>query len=412
LKATLRNFTPFAAALSFLAALEARTWTDVQGRKIEAEFVSATATDVTLKLASGKDATLPLNRLSQEDLAYIRESAAEGGNKDAKPDPKTAEKEGDGLNFDDPWPQTIRFSEDPQIEVVAEDKEQKRFIYESAHYRFVCDVRLSQQVVKGFAVMFESTYQYCRALPLAISGGGKTEGKYQILLFETKESYVQAGGPPTSAGVFMSGKNVVMVPLTSLGVRQVGSGYMLDRNETSGTLIHEITHQLTPGQYYAPGAMGWFSEGLAEYTTATPYRAGAFKVKSNFDDIVAYATAYGKKDTRGRALGTEINAPAFKDFCLMSYAQFTGANPNFNYGFGLVLTTYFLHLDGDGDAKRMKEFLKALRAGKTREDALKVLLDGRTYEEMEEAISKGWKRKGVDIKFGKGSIPTVSDSEE
>ncbi|HEY1122665.1 MAG TPA: hypothetical protein VGE67_13725, partial [Haloferula sp.] len=236
-------------------------------------------------------------------------------------------------------------------------------------------------------------------------------GKYQILLFETKDSYVQAGGPPTSAGVFMPGKNMVMVPLTSLGVRPVGSGYMLDRDQESGTLIHEITHQLTPNQYYAPGAMGWFSEGLAEYTTATPYRAGNFKVKSNFDDIVAYATAYGKKDSRGRALGTEISAPSFKDFCLMSYAQFTGANPNFNYGFGLVLTTYFLHLDGDGDAKRIKEFLKALRAGKAREDALKVLLDGRTYEEMEEAISKAWKRKGVEIKFGKTSIPSVSDSE-
>ncbi|RYD64790.1 MAG: hypothetical protein EOP83_08910, partial [Verrucomicrobiaceae bacterium] len=265
LKATLRNFSPFVAALSLLASLDARTWTDVQGRKIEAEFVSSTATDVTLKLASGKEATLPLNRLSQEDLAYIRESAGEGGDKDGKPAPKTTEKEGDGLNFNDPWPQTIRFSEDPQIQTVAEDKEQKRFIYESAHYRFVCDVRLSQQVVKGFAVMFESTYQYCRALPLAISGGKLTEGKYQILLFETKDSYVQAGGPPSSAGVFMSGKNVVMVPLTSLGVRPVGSGYMLDRDQENGTLIHEITHQLTPGQYYAPGAMGWFSEGIAEY---------------------------------------------------------------------------------------------------------------------------------------------------
>ncbi|HEY1122370.1 MAG TPA: SHD1 domain-containing protein, partial [Haloferula sp.] len=214
MKATLRNFTPFVAALTVLASLDARTWTDIQGRKIEAEYVSSTDTDVTLKLASGKDATLPLTKLSAEDQAFIKDAAAGGGDKAA---PKPAEKEGDGLNFDDPWPQTIRFTEDPQIKVVTEDKEQKRFIYESAHYRFVCDVRLSQQVVKGFSVMFESTYQYCRALPLAISGGKMTDGKYQILLFETKDSYVQAGGPPTSAGVFMPGKNMVMVPLTSLG---------------------------------------------------------------------------------------------------------------------------------------------------------------------------------------------------
>ena len=413
MKASLRNFTPFVAAVSVLASLDARTWTDVQGRKIEAEFVSSTATDVTLKLATGKDATLPLNRLSQEDLAYIRESAGEGGNKDGKPAPKTPEKEGDGLNFNDPWPQTIRFSEDPQIQVVAEDKEQKRFIYESAHYRFVCDVRLSQQVVKGFAVMFESTYQYCRALPLAISGGSKTDGKYLILLFETKEQYVEAGGPPTSAGVYMPGRNTVMVPLTSLGVRPVGSSYMLDRDKANGTLVHEITHQLTPGPYYSRGAMGWFSEGLAEYVTATPYRSGVFKVKSNFDDIVAYATGYGKDDTRGRALGEKISAPALKDFMLMSYGNFTGPRANFNYGFGLILTTYFLHLDGNGDAARAKKFLQALRAGKSGQEAIDVLLDGRSYEEMQDAISKAWKRKRVEIEWdGTSSMTDEEESDE
>jgi hypothetical protein len=402
LKATLRNFTHLVAALSLLAQLDARTWTDVQGRKIEAELVTSTTTDVTLKLETGKTVTLPLTRFSEEDLTFIKESA-----KQDKADPK-AGAEGNGLNFDDPWPQTIRFAEDPQIQTVTEDKDKKRFVYESSHYRFVCDVRLSQQVVKGFAVMFESTYQYCRALPLGISGGATTDGKYQVILFETKESYVQAGGPPTSAGVFMPGKNVVMVPLTSLGVRKVGSGYMLDRDQTSGTLVHELTHQLTPNPYYSAGAMGWFSEGLAEYTTATPYRSGSFKVKSNFDDIVAYATAYGKSDSKGRALGTQIKAPALKDFFLMSYGQFTGANPNFNYGFGLILTTYFLHLDGEGDAARAKAFLKILRTGKKGQEALNVLLDGRSYEEMEEAIAKAWKRKGVEIKFGKSSS---SDSE-
>jgi hypothetical protein len=264
--------------------------------------------------------------------------------------------------------------------------------------------------VKGFAVMFESTYQYCRALPLAITGGKKTEGKFQILLFEEKDSYISAGGPAGSAGVFIGGKGIVMVPLTSLGVKSVGSGYMLDRNVSNRTLVHELTHQFTPPPYYAPGAMGWFSEGIAEYVAATPYRQGRFKVKSNFDDILAYATSYGKSNQGGRAIGRDFKAPPLKEFFLMPYSSFTGTRANFNYGFALMLTTYYLHLDGDGDAARMKEFLKALRAGKTGQDAIDVLLDGRSYAEMEEAISKGWRRKGVKIEFRKSSGSNESDS--
>ena len=409
-----------AAAAAILAAPAwARTWTDKQGRQIEATLVDSNDTEVTLQLdKDNRIVRLPLSRLSAEDLKFLgKESSAVPGKgpippkKELPPKPGPAAPGGE-LNFTDPWPQTVKFDADPQIQTVTEDKDAKKFIYESANYRFICNVRLSQSVVKGFAVMFESTYNYCRALPLAISGGSKTDGKYLILLFETKEQYVEAGGPPSSAGVYMPGRNTVMVPLTSLGVRPVGSGYMLNRDRTNGTLVHELTHQLTPGPYYSRGAMGWFSEGLAEYVTATPYRSGIFKVKSNFDDIVAYATGYGKDDTRGRALGDKIQAPALKDFMLMSYGNFTGPRANFNYGFGLILTTYFLHLDGDGDAARTKKFLQALRDGKSGQDAIDILLDGRSYEEMQEAISKGWKRKRVDIEWGDSSMTDSGEEPE
>jgi len=385
-------FRVIAAGLLLALPAAARTWTDVQGRKLEGEFVSSNGTDVMLKLNGGKTVAVPLTKLSAVDQKFVADQTAA--------EPKTG-PEGDLLNFHQPWPDHVRFDEDPQIETVSEDKDANRFVYESANFRFVSDVRLSKQVIKGFATMFESTFAYCRALPLAITGGVKTDGKFQILLFEKKESYFEAGGPPNSSGVFIGGKQVVMVPLTSLGVKQVGSGYMLDRDVSNRTLIHELTHQLTPRPYYAPGAMGWFTEGIAEYVAATPYKNGRFKVKSNFDDIVAYATEYGKENDGGRALGKEISAPPLKDYFQMSYHSFTGSDVNMNYGLALMFTTYFLHLDGEGDGARMKEFLKALRDGKNGQEALDVLLAGRSYAEMEEAITKGWKRKGVKIQFRK-----------
>lgn len=391
---------------AMVAVSPARTWSDRQGRKIEGKLVASDDREIVLRLKSGKNVKIPIDRLSEADQEFLENGGGPEEEDEVEENEDTAEEKHPGPleNFDAPWPDSVHFKEDPEVQVVEEDQVASRFVYESSNYRFICDVRLSKQVVKGFAVMFEATHDYCRALPLALSGGIRKDGKYNILLFEAKESYIKAGGPPDSAGVFISGRNEVLVPLVSLGVRKVGSGYMLDRDKSNGTLIHEITHQLTPGPYYEEGAMGWFSEGIAEYTTATPYRNGKFKVKSNFDDIVAYATAFGEEDTHGRGLGTKIKAPALKEFLLMDYDDFTGDNANFNYGFGLLLTTYFLHLDRDGDAARQKSFLKALRAGDKGQAALDTLMDGRSFEEMEVQISKAWKRKGVEIEFGAEEI--------
>jgi hypothetical protein len=255
-------------------------------------------------------------------------------------------------------------------------------------------------VVKGFAVLFEATYLYCRTLPLAFDGGTKVDGKFQILLFEKLEDYVKAGGPVGTAGVFVGQRNVVLVPLTSLGVKPVGSSYMLDRDKSSSTIPHELTHQLSPEGYFEKGAMGWFSEGIAEYVATTPYRSGIFNVRGNQKEIIDYVTGYGTKEKGGRALGTKIGMPALKNFMLQSYASFQ-EEPQLSYGCGLLLTHYFLHMDGDGDGKRIKAFLKALHEGEDGEKSLNLLLDGRTFEQMEADFVKAWSRKGVDFTFAK-----------
>ena len=371
---------------------------DIQGRKIEATLVAAKDQILTLKLSNGKEVPFPLAKLSANDQVYVTENQAQLTQPEILKKEDATEK--NQANFDSVWPERIKFSEDPEVNTVEENVEKKRFIYESANYRYVCDVRLSKSVVKGFAVMFEATQLYCSSIPLGINGGDKTQGKLPILLFENFDDYVKAGGPPQSAGVFIGGRGVVMVPLTSLGVRPVGSGYMLDRDKSSKTLPHELTHQLTPHVYFSLGAMGWFSEGLAEYISVTPYRAGTYSVRGNLKDIIDYATGYGSKEMGGRGLGTKIELPALKDFMLQSYPSFL-EQPQLNYGAGLLITTYFLHLDGEGDAKRIKGFLKALQRGESGEKSLDLLLDGRTFPELESDIIKAWSRKGVDFSFRK-----------
>ena len=381
---------------SFCLAFESRSWTDNQGRKIDATLVRGDVQSVILKLANGQEVPFPLEKLSPSDREYVEANRAflpamATATKATTPGPATPAIKDDALNFDAPWPERIKFTEDPEIKTVEENAEKKRFVYESVNYRYVCDVRLAQSVVKGFAVMFEATHLYCRSLPLGINGGEKTDGKHLILLFEAYSDYVKAGGLPESAGVFISGRGIVMVPLTSLGVRPVGSGYMLDRDKSSKTLPHELTHQLTPNPYFREGAVGWFSEGIAEFVAVTPYRAGSYNVRGTIKDVIEYVTSYGSKN---------ISLPPLKEFMLQDYATFL-KNPQINYDSGLLITTYFLYLDGDGDAKRIKAFLKKLHENQKGEAPLDLLLDGRTFEQLEADIIKGWSKKGVDFTFGK-----------
>ncbi len=372
-----------------------REWTDNQGRKVEAKLVGRGEDSVTFEMRDGRQLPFPMERLSPGD----REIAETW--KPAPPPGEKSEATKEELNFDAPWPDRVSFKDDPEIDIISEDADKGEFIYESANFRYVCDARLAKSVVSGFARMFETTHKYCRELPLGLSGGVKTDGKYLILLFEEFETYVKNGGPPTSAGVFMGSRNLIMVPLQSLGVRPVGSGYMLDRDKSNKTLPHEITHQLTPSVYFRPGSRGWFTEGIAEFVGVTPYRSGSYNVRGNVRDIMDYVIGYGSKNMGGRALGEEITLPHLKEWMLMDYQKFL-ADPQTNYGGALLITTYFLLIDRDGDATRIRKFLKALHEGKSGQEAIDILLDGDTFESLQEQIAKGLRRYRVKLTFREG----------
>ncbi|MEM7602505.1 MAG: hypothetical protein AAF357_13935 [Verrucomicrobiota bacterium] len=195
------------------------------------------------------------------------------------------------------------------------------------------------------------------------------------------------------------------MPLTSLGVKKVGSNYSVDYDKENSTLSHEIAHQITDYAYYAPGLRGWFTEGLAEYIAMSGYRSGKFNV-DDLSKLRETVTAYGENNTGGRALGDELNAPNLEDFFMQSYSSFT-SNANFNYGLAALVVYYFFHMDGEKDAARIKALLKATKASfaeaqatnQRPEFSFDPLLDGRTWDEMEEDITKAWRGRRIKINF-------------
>lgn len=67
-----RQLLPIATALLVTAAhAELRTWTDVRGRKIEAEMIENMNGNITLRMESGKEAHVKISGLSADDQKYV-----------------------------------------------------------------------------------------------------------------------------------------------------------------------------------------------------------------------------------------------------------------------------------------------------------------------------------------------------
>jgi hypothetical protein len=367
-----------------------RSWTNSSGKTIVATLVEISGDKAVLQMA-GKNFEVPVASLSPDDRKFIDE-----WKKGDLTDPS-----GDAAvkpNWDGPWPALVSVDIEQAIEVIKEDEAAKEYVYASPHYEFICDVKLNTSVVKRFSLLFEATNQVCRELPLGMVKPFRKE-RHKIHLFETREAYIAKGGPPESAGVYISrgGEGDILVPLTSLGVKKVGSNYSVDYDKENTTLSHEITHQLTDAEYYAPGARGWFTEGFAEYIANSGYRSGKFDI-DDLGKLKARVTAYGEDGNGGRALGEDINAPDLQQFFTQDYDSFL-ANAQLSYGLSALIVYYYCHMDGEKDAANLKAFLKALKEEKTPPQLFEPLLAGRTWDEMEAAITQGWRSRGVRITF-------------
>ena len=400
----MRNLIHRGAALLLLLAscASARIWTDRHGRAFDGEYYKMDGDRVVLILANGRTFSIAVADLGAADRADLdRQLRTSMPIRQAGtvPAPAPARTAAPSSNFGRPWPREIRMDGASACKVIQEDAKSRRFIYESPGYRFTADARITDDALRNFAMMFETTRKFALHLPLSL-GGRQKNGRMDILLFGEMNDYIRAGGPPSSAGCFVPSLGVVMVPMESIGLKKGGTGYSLDTRKKNLVLIHELAHQLTPHAYFAPGARGWFSEGLAEYLAATPYSWGYFAPDVHGNAVKAYVTGSGSDGTGGRGLGNQLRAPKLRHLFLMEYGEFSGANGVENYALGLLVTHYFFHMEGGGRGARMRAFLEGLQKGGSGEASLKPLLGGGTYEKLEAEIAAEWAKKGVMIRFG------------
>lgn len=380
-----------------------RTWTSTDGRKIEASFMAVEGDSVKIRMANGSTFTVPLVRLSAEDQAYAKAQAAAAPA--APAGSPAAEAKGTTPAASATWPRSIALADKPEVVVVKEDAEKNEYVYRSPHYEFQCDSKLGANVVREFGRIFESTWLINCMLPLDLKPEPeKLRDIFLARLFTNKSDYMEAGGIQGSAGVYMSGKKALMVPLSSLGVKMVGSRVSLENNadDDNATLIHEITHQMM--NHWLGRLPTWYIEGSAEYVEMLEYkRNGGFSLIGLERQMKTYAQRMSQGNGKTFIM---VDLEELMGLDGRRWAAALGGAPGSataNYGSAGLLTYYFYHLDDKGDAAHMIAYLRQTKEAKNNEEeqaAVKAhLLRERTHAKLAEDVKKAFRKEGIDIEY-------------
>ena len=403
------------------AELEFKVWTNTAKHTLEGKLISAAGDNAVIERKNGTRVTIPIASLIDEDQEYIVAHQSEFLPKpepEAKPaaKPKAEPSRDDDSDldtkvqktilagydasesyFDFPWPPVVKCEDQVEITVVSESDAKKEYIYESPHFIFESNALMRKSLISKIALLFESSYTWHKFVPLNNRRThAKDAPKLKAKLCESYTDYLDAGGLPGSAGVYLGGKkDVFMVPFKEAGAKKVGSGYMYDFSGDPHTMLHELTHQMWAD--ISSSSSTWFTEGFAEYMGSIPYRSGMFNYASHMGAIKMYALEYGKKDKGGRALGKDFSMPHLENLMAMNQSTFYSGGSR-SYGFGLLMVTYFIDMDGTNGAV-FKKAIKAMQEGKSKQEVNKVFLDGKTYEELEHDFAKAWRGAGAKITF-------------
>lgn len=300
--------------------------------------------------------------------------------------------------FSKNWPRTVYGPASPVVRRNQTLSKPKHYVFESDHYRFISDEKLETLLVQKFTTLFETTYLYNMALPLNIPGRyrGK-DHKFTIYLVGKYDHYLSMGGAPGSAGVYLPRRKTILVPMIALGVSKQGTKWAYRKGGENIVLAHEITHQLMDGMLSAP----WYIEGSAEYIASTRYTHAAYHVYGSCRQVFDYVTSKKpSKALKSRQLGPRAVIPKLEQFMNMPYERFASrSHANRNYGIALLLTYYFYHVDGSGNAHNIKNYVKALQRGKTEAEAQKILLNGRSYASVQKSFTTFCAQNGLTLEY-------------
>jgi hypothetical protein len=344
-----------AGALSAQQLSRLRTWTDTQGRKVDAAFTGIQGDSVQLALKDGKIVPFPLAQLSAEDQAFVKSQPAPAAPA-AMPPSEPVRLPPDKRSWPDKVEVSARTME--KLQLITEEPANRKYIYQTDSFEFFSQDKLAGSVMTEIARTFEATRLLVAALPWGIVCKPPPPlERYQAALYETREDYFNNGGPQNSGGVYDSGDKIFKIPFPSLGLERRGKTWFKNENYRNDTLVHEITHQMMHD--YLRFLPKWVIEGSAEYTELMPYNAGTFRVGSHKTGIKDHISQNRQGDGA-------IDLGSIRQHVTMTRDQWDNAASDTGimrvlYFRSSLLVYFFNHLDGSsGKGEHFIDFFEGV----------------------------------------------------
>ncbi len=389
----------FTSLLAASSGLEARVWTNDSGSTISGNLVEVRDAELDILLADGRRVTIPRKILSGTDNAYAdewlrRSRDGEGPPPDDQFPQDQPVTDGNAVknvvptNWMDPWPKksgydgVIMFKVYPEVE--------GHNVYESDHFRIESPKPLDRSELDAIFIRFESSLAALAVLPFNLRLALDPPVRYVIRVHFDDASWKEAGG---AAGemVSISGTHFIIY-LKRTDPNPPISMELKKRDELPDFSYLAPIHIMTHWVMQFMGKTYWLNEGLACYMEAMPEHDSMF----NYEHDVAIAARSVPRTIRKSALSlpplekilTQEGAPAGSDKEQMKMKA--GA---------LLATVFFIRMDrGAGDMKNLRRYLQQIqRDGKG--NPVELLLDGRTWKELEHDMVEAWRPHRVMLKF-------------
>lgn len=260
----------------------------------------------------------------------------------------------------------------------------------SPHFQITCPVELDEEGAKRVINRYEGTWQVLNALPLDFPKvRAKSSKMFKEELAGNYEDYVRLLGAAApkhaaaSSGIFFGDKTVAYC--SSLGIKEDGSVLPIKSPVSGGTVVHELTHQLT----IENSQKTWFSEGIATYMGSVPMDDEGF-----YFNLVVENLQKQKQTAAEGGYRTTVEIPwTLKEFFNLGGEDFQDYR---KIGLPLYelseqLFTFFVHLDGPEGVKALQKYTDTGNPS--------ALLRKRSWKELERVYIATWAELGVDVKF-------------
>ena len=415
-------------AALLLSVLGMNTWAYTE---ISAPVVAAAkgakkpAAKADKKTSKAKDADEEKERNVQKAAREKRKELRDSGVKNIR------------VKSPDSWPKKIPVPANTELTALPHQEGDKEYIYESNNYSFHSPVPIGPESCKTIGRLFECAFAANRAiakvLPVERASKDRSEKKYKVQLCRTKAEYYSRGGTQGSDGMFMmqsamptggveitgmtpeeilkkfGGKDgspapqnaapvdtaplnekdiyddYVLVPFEALGMNE--NGKIVTDDIKTHTLVHELTHQ----NFSLNRLNTWADEGWAEYVGYVPYVGEDL----DFDRCFAVILHEVQKNSEGGGLSFTSTLEQFLRMPQQELYNCMGKGQN-SYLLSTMLVTFFVHLDGNRGVGAMRGYMKALREGKPKDEAVDTLIAPyKGAENLQKAFLKAWSQRKI-----------------